>query len=56
MLSSLTVFLRESFSREFQVDLTEGNVAAYKGAIIEVIDATNVQIKYKVIRNFSSGR
>tara|TARA_A100001015_G_C14649402_1_gene578604 strand:- start:208 stop:606 length:399 start_codon:yes stop_codon:yes gene_type:complete len=49
-------FSREAFSREFQVDLTEGNVAAYKGAIIEVIDATNVQIKYKVIRNFSSGR
>jgi|TARA_B100001964_G_scaffold237736_1_gene301823 hypothetical protein len=28
--------------------------AAYKGAIIEIIEATNVQIKYKVIRNFSS--
>ena len=47
-------FAREAFSREFQVDLSEGNIAAYKGAIIEVIDATNIQIKYKVIRNFSS--
>lgn len=47
-------FARQAFSREFQVDLSEGNVAAYKGAIIEVIDATNIQIKYKVIRNFSS--
>lgn len=49
-------FAREAFSREFQVDLSEGNVAAYKGAIIEVVDATNIQIKYKVIRNFSSDR
>ena len=47
-------FAREAFSREFQVDLSEGNIAAYKGAIIEIIEATNVQIKYKVIRNFSS--
>jgi hypothetical protein len=47
-------FAREAFTREFQVDLTDGNVAAYKGAIVEIIDATNVQIRYKVIRNFSS--
>jgi|TARA_B110000902_G_C14181323_1_gene540644 hypothetical protein len=49
-------FAREAFSREFQVDLTEGSIAAYKGAIIEVIEANNMQIKYKVIRNFSSDR
>ena len=46
-------FSKQSFTREFQVDLTEGNVAAYKGAIIEIIEATNVTIKYKVIRNFA---
>ena len=34
--------------------LSEGNIAAYKGAIIEIVEATNVQIKYKIIRNFSS--
>ena len=45
---------RQAFTREFQVDLSEGSIAAYKGAIIEIIDATNVQIKYKVIRNFAS--
>ena len=45
-------FAREAFSREFQVDLADGKVAAYKGAIIEIIDATNINIKYKVIRNF----
>ena len=47
-------FARQSFTREFQVDLSEGKIAAYKGAIIEILEATNVQIKYKVIRNFSS--
>lgn len=46
-------FAREAFSREFQVDLADGNVAAYKGAIIEIIDASNLKINYKVIRNFS---
>jgi len=45
---------RQAFSREFQVDLNEGNVAAFKGAVLEIIEATNVQIKYKVIRNFAS--
>jgi len=47
-------FAKQGFTREFQIDLLEGNIAAYKGAIIEIIDATNVQIKHKVIRNFSS--
>jgi hypothetical protein len=49
-------FARQAFTREFQIDLNEGKIAAYKGAIIEVIEATNIQIKYKVIRNFSSDR
>jgi len=47
-------FARQAFTREFQIDLSEGSIAAYKGAIIEILEATNVQIKYKVIRNFSS--
>lgn len=47
-------FARQAFSRDFQVDLSEGNVAAFKGAIIEIVSADNVRIKYKVIRNFSS--
>ena len=43
---------REAFNREFQIDLAEGNTLAYKGAVIEVEDATNATITYKVIRNF----
>jgi len=33
-------FARQAFTREFQVDLSEGNIAAYKGGVIEIIDAT----------------
>ena len=45
--------IRDSFTREFEIDLSEGNVAAYKGAIIEILDASNTTIKFKVIRNFT---
>ena len=45
-------FARDAFTREFQVDLDEGNIAAFKGALIEIEEATNVNIRYKVIRNF----
>lgn len=43
---------RDAFTREFSIDLTEGNVAAYKGAVFEVIKATNAEITYKMIRHF----
>ena len=43
---------RDAFTREFEADLAEGNTIAYKGAVIEVIDANNASIKYKVIRHF----
>ena len=42
----------ETFTRDFQIDLSEGNVAAYRGALIEIESANNTQITYKVIRNF----
>lgn len=45
-------FSRQAFTREFQVDLTQGKVAAYKGAIVEIESATNASITYKVVRNF----
>lgn len=46
-------YARQAFTREFQVDLTQGKVAAYKGAIIEIESATNSSITYKVVRNFN---
>ena len=45
---------RDAFTREFQVDLSDGNVGAFKGAIFEILDADNTTITYKVVRNFPS--
>lgn len=45
-------FARDAFTREFTIDLEEGNIGAYKGAVFEVIDATNSSITYKVKRHF----
>ena len=45
-------YARDAFNREFQVDLSEGNVLAFKGALIEIESASNTSIIYKVIRNF----
>ena len=45
-------FARDAFRIEFQVDLNEGNILAIKGALIEIEEATNVNIRYRVIRNF----
>jgi len=43
---------KQSESREIDLDLSEGNVLAYKGALIEIIEGTNMTIKYKVTRHF----
>lgn len=43
---------RDAFTREFKIDQSEGNVGAFKGAVFEVLEATNSTITYKVIRHF----
>lgn len=43
---------RDAFSKVFQLDLSEGQVGAYKGFVFEVLEATNATIKYKVKRHF----
>ncbi|WP_462168565.1 hypothetical protein [Pseudoalteromonas lipolytica] len=45
---------RSAFTTDFMMDLSEGNEIAYKGAVIEVIQATNSKIKYKVLSNFNT--
>lgn len=45
-------FVRQAFTRDFQVDLSQGKIAAYKGAVIEIEAATNSSITYRVVRNF----
>jgi hypothetical protein len=44
---------RPGFSNNVEYDLSESNVIAYKGAQLEVLEATNQFIRYKVIRNFN---
>lgn len=44
---------RQAYTTDFTMDLSEeGNTIGYKGAIIEVIKASNSKIEYKVLRNF----
>ena len=50
--TSVGTLAKFPFTREFTVDLNEGNVGAYKGAVFEVLEATNANIKYKIIRHF----
>jgi hypothetical protein len=45
-------FARQAFTRDFQIDYSKGDVTAYKGAIIKIHEATNMNIIYEVIRNF----
>lgn len=46
-------FARPAFSNDVEYDLLESIVIGYKGAQIEVIEATNQHIKYKVLHNFN---
>lgn len=45
---------RQAFTNNAEYDLEESNQIGYKGALIEVIKATNQSITYKVIRNFNT--
>jgi hypothetical protein len=45
---------RDAFTRQFVVDLSEDNVLAFKGALIEIQKATSSRITYKILRNFSA--
>lgn len=44
---------RPAFSNDVEYDLKESKTIAYKGAIIEVIDANNQSITYKLVKNFN---
>jgi len=44
--------MRQPFSQEVLYDLSEGNIIGFKGARIEIIEATNFNLKYKVIKSF----
>ncbi|SCX92181.1 hypothetical protein SAMN05216420_101341 [Nitrosospira sp. Nl5] len=44
---------RPAFSNNVEYDLSQSMLIGYKGAKIEVIEANNQQIKYKVIESFT---
>ena len=43
---------RGAFTQEVQYDLNESNIIGFKGARLEVIEATNRNITYRLIENF----
>ena len=45
---------RPAFSNNVDYDLSESKLIGYKGAQLEVIEATNQLIRYRVIRNFNA--
>lgn len=45
---------RPAFNNEVEYDLGASNLIAYKGARLEVLEATNEYIKYRVLSNFNS--
>jgi hypothetical protein len=44
---------RPAFNNNVEYDLSESNIIGYKGARIEVVEATNEYIKYRVLNNFN---
>jgi hypothetical protein len=47
------MYLRPSFSQEVQYDLKAGTEIGFKGARLEIIEATNRNITYKVLSHFN---
>lgn len=47
---------RPAFNNNVEYDLTESKEIGYRGARIEIIEATNRSIRYKVISNFNEAQ
>ena len=41
------------FNNEVEYDLGVSDEIAYKGAYLQIMEATNTRIKYKVLSNFN---
>lgn len=46
---------RGAFTNDAEYDLSTSNIIAYKGARLEVIEADNEKIRFKVLSNFNVG-
>lgn len=44
---------RPAFNNDVEYDLSESKQIGYKGALLEIIDANNQSITYKVLKNFN---
>ena len=47
---------RPAFNNDVEYDLSESSVIGYKGAVLEILEATNQSIKYRVKANFNTTR
>ncbi|RUO39268.1 hypothetical protein CWE22_10700 [Pseudidiomarina aestuarii] len=45
---------RESYNVDVEYDLNDGHIISYKGSNIEILEANNTKITYKVITHFNS--
>jgi hypothetical protein len=45
-------YLRNAFTQDVQYDLRDGKILGFKGARIEIIEANNRFLKYRVIASF----
>jgi hypothetical protein len=45
-------YMRAPFTQEIQYDLSEGNVIGFKGLRLEVLESTNRNITYRVLKMF----
>lgn len=44
--------IRAPFSQDVQYDLKDGKIIGFKGVRIEVLEATNIRMKYRVLSSF----
>ena len=44
---------RSAFNNDVEYDLNDSRQIGYKGALIDVLEADNQKIKYKVLKNFN---
>ncbi len=44
---------RDAFTNDAEYDLSQSNIIAYKGARLQVIEADNENIRYRVLSNFN---
>jgi len=46
-------YARPAFNNDVEYDLTTSNTIGYKGAKLEILEATNEHIRYRVLQNFT---